>query len=192
MMPNHRLCRLAPAAFSAAIFLSLAGCAQVLPITGQGAKLDVQLSNDATGSALQNWHVRKFDNAQCDAKQDDVLLSKRVLSHGATALDPIVLPTGNKITLGFSYFDAHLGRNMGCDYTVTFVPVEARHYTARFAITGNVSACTVAIVDAAGQAVAATSPVRSCIHGGVTTDDVRNGGGRVTVPPMPSVIYINR
>lgn len=191
-MKPIRDCQFASAALCAAIVLSLAGCAQVLPITGQGAKLDVQLSNDATGSTMQNWHVRKFDNERCDAKQDDILLSKKVLSMGATAMDPIVLPTGNKITLAFSYFDVHLGRNMGCDYTLTFVPAEAQHYTARFAVTGDVAACTVAIVDTAGRSVAETTPAHSCVHGAMPAEHLVNGKGRVSVPPMPSVIYYYR
>lgn len=194
MKPNrHQIYRFATAALCAAACCSLAGCAtQTLPITGKGAQLDIQLSNDATGSVLQSWHVRKFSSERCDKVEDGILLSKEAFSKGATSMAPITLPTGDKITLAFRYFDAHLGVNMGCNYTLTFVPVEAQHYTARFAVTGNVSSCTVAIADAAGKKIDVATPVRSCVSGSVATDSVLNGTGRVTVPPRPAVIYYYR
>lgn len=156
--------------------LVLTGCGvQVLPIKGNGAKLDVHLSNDSTGTMMENWQLRKFDDETCEKEETGVLLSNKAFSKGRTSLDPVTLPTDNKVTLSFYYLDARVGANTQCGYTLTFVPAENQHYTARFAVTGNVSSCAVALSDAAGHPVKVTTPEYTC-SAGVVAERVRNGG----------------
>lgn len=158
-----------------AAVLTLGGCTQTLPIKGNGAHMDVRLSNDATGTTMQIWQVLKYEDETCQKAEKGVMLSTTMFGKGKTSLDPLALPTDGKLTLAFFYLDARFGMNTQCGYTLTFLPVENEHYTARFAVSGNVSTCNVALTNQTGQPVKAIAPEYSC-HDGVVAERILNGG----------------
>lgn len=162
--------------------LALSGCApvQVLPIKGNGAKMDIQLSNESTESIMKQWGVVAFQDERCEKEEKGVPLAK-----GASP-DPITLPTDRKVTLTFGYSEVRLGANAGCVYSLTFAPVENQHYTARFSVIGNSTSCKVAISDAAGQPVTVTTPEQACMSGTVVLAQP-NGQGSISVPPAVQV-----
>ena len=166
--------------------LLFAGCTQTLPIKGNGAQMDIRLSSDSTGTMMETWAVHKYHDPLCEKEEKGVVLSKTMLGKGAKSLDPIRLPTDDKLTLSFFYLDARFGVNLQCGYTVTFVPVENQHYTARFAVVGNASFCSVEITNAAGQPVNVTTPEYAC-HAGAVPERVPNGGRGVKRAPRVTV-----
>lgn len=163
--------------------LALSGCApvQVLPIKGKGAKVDIRLSTESTGSIMKQWAVLAFEDERCEKEEKGV-----VLAEGASPA-PITLPTDRKVTLTFGYSEVRLGANAGCAYSLTFAPVENQHYTARFAIIGNSTSCKASITDAAGQPVKVTTPQQACMSGTVMLARP-NGQGSINVPPSVQVL----
>lgn len=110
----------------------------------------------------------------CQKAEKGAMLSTTMFGKGKTSLDPLALPTGVKLRLAFLYLDARFGINTQCGYTLTFSPAENEHYTARFAVTGNVSSCNVALTNQSGQPIKATTPEYAC-HDGAVAERSLNG-----------------
>lgn len=163
--------------------LALTACAQSLPIKGNGANMEVRLSNESTRSYMQNWQIRAFEDERCEKEEIGVLLANKSLSRGATSLNPITLPTASKVTLGFRYLDARLGVTGVCDYAFTFTPVENQRYQAHFAVRDDAASCKVDLLDSAGRTVEVSTPAQACVAGMVATF-TPNGQGNHSQAPM--------
>lgn len=169
--------------------LALCGCVHVetLPVQGNGARMEITLANDSTGSIMKAWHVSAFKDARCEKEEQGVLLARKVYASDATALDTVTLPTGNTVALSFSYSDVRLGAGVGCMYALAFVPMENQRYKAHFAVVDNAASCKAVITDSAGQPVKFTTPAQACASG-VVSIARPNGQGSISVSRPVSVM----
>jgi len=144
-----------------ALTIALSGCATVetLPMTGNGAKMDIQTTTASTGSIMKYWSVSAYEDERCEKEEKGVNLAR------GKSLDPITLPTDRKVTLTFGYSEVRLGAGAGCVYSVAFAPAENHRYTARFAIIGDSMSCKAELSDASGQPVKVTIPEQACMSG---------------------------
>lgn len=149
-----------------AVFV-LAGCAgpQTLVSQGPAAKLVIDLNSDSVGTNAKVWRVSKFDDETCSADDKGTLIARQLFGNSGGTLEPIPLPVGEKITLGFGYIEARFAQNRECSYALTFKPEENEKYTAKFAVSNNSQACKVSLIDSAGRSVDKTTPVKSCVVG---------------------------
>ena len=154
----------------------LCACSPPRPLvsTGPTATLAPSLSSDSVGTSGKFWRVYKFNDATCTSSEKGVVFARKLTGNSGGDLAPIVLPAGNRITLGFGYMESRFAQNRECSYTVTFTPEANQHYTARFAVTGNSNACDLSLTDSTGHPAEASQPVMSCVVG-LLNHKIRNG-----------------
>jgi uncharacterized protein YceK len=61
-----------------AMTMVLSGCAsvEVLPITGNGARMDIQTTNESTGSIMKYWSVSAYEDERCEKEEKGVDLAR--------------------------------------------------------------------------------------------------------------------
>lgn len=118
-------------------------------------------SNSSGGGLGKHWHVWKFRDSACEAKEKPVRVARK---RKGKPMEPLRLPADQPITLAFWYIEANYAVNRECSYTWTFTPKAGEKYRAKFAVSPQVR-CAATISDSNGAAVETATPVNSCVIG---------------------------
>ncbi|RDZ26170.1 hypothetical protein [Lysobacter silvisoli] len=169
-------------------FLLLTGCLSPQALVkgdAPSAELAFDLQSQSTGGGLgKHWHVWKYEDAACEAKEKGVLVARKRLKQ---PMAPIRLPADRPVTLAFWYIEANFGQNRECTYTWTFTPNAGEKYSVDLRVSPYVS-CDVRLTGASGVPVPATTPVNSCVTG-LLGRKIENGHPAVVEYRVQTVYY---
>lgn len=144
--------------------LLIAGCVstEVMAPQGTAAEFAMDLESKSPGGGMgQHWHVWKYQDSTCQAKEKAVRVARK---RKGKPMEVLHLPAEQPITLAFWYIEANFGANRECSYTWTFTPKAGEKYRARLSVSPDVH-CRAIINDSSDALVETENPMNSCVIG---------------------------